>query len=95
MISAVLLMVSAPILSPSIADLNDWAQKRDVAAVEASASPELKGKFDFLRGQGAFGVGRFGWTAEHLKVPGSSAEYVVFTTPLTTQDRGDQVFVFF
>lgn len=75
-----------------VAQINEWAVKRDIANLEASSDPALKGKFQFLRGQGAFGVGRFGWEAKELKDVAGSRTFVVFTTRLTTQDYGDQVF---
>ncbi|MCA0361485.1 MAG: hypothetical protein LCH41_10585 [Armatimonadetes bacterium] len=75
-----------------IADLSKHATAKDITAIEARATPELKGKFAFLKVPGSFGVGRFGWTAELLQDSTTGTEYAVFTTPLTTQDYGDQVF---
>lgn len=80
-----LIQVSAP-------DWNTLASKRDVAGLEASASADCKGKFNFLRGMGAFGVGRTGWKAHILETPAESAKFVVFTSALTTQDYGEQIF---
>ena len=78
--------------SPSIEGLNDLAKARNVDGVEALATPELKGSFAFLRRQGAFGVGRFGWSAIDLPDPFGHSEFVVFSTPLTTQDYGEMIY---
>lgn len=75
-----------------VSEFNDWAVKRDVASIEANSDPSLKGKFQFLKGQGAFGVGRYGWQAKELPDAANGKTYLVFTTQLTTQDYGDQVF---
>ncbi len=69
-----------------------WAQSRDIESIEAHASPSLKGRFQFLRQNGAFGVGRSGWKAELLRDHTRLREYIVFSTALTTQDYGAQVF---
>lgn len=76
----------------SIDILDALAQKRDVAGVEAAADSSLAGKFAFLKGQGAFGVGRYGWRASEIKEVIGGRRFVVFHTALTTQDYGDQVF---
>jgi hypothetical protein len=76
----------------SPADYDVWARGKNVAEIEAAAVPELAGKFAFLRQVGAFGVGSKGWRAESLNDVEGEKRYVVFTTPLTSQDRGDQVF---
>jgi len=75
-----------------VAEFNDWAVKRDVVSIEANSDSSLKGKFQFLKGQGAFGVGRYGWQAKELLDVANGKTYLVFTTQLTTQDYGDQVF---
>ncbi|MCB0826922.1 MAG: hypothetical protein KDC26_12095 [Armatimonadetes bacterium] len=75
-----------------IEGLNDLAKARNIDGIEALASPELKGSFAFLRRQGAFGVGRFGWSAIDLPDPFGDREFVVFSTPLTTQDYGEMIY---
>lgn len=68
------------------------AQARDVPGVEARAVKELSGKFAFLRSNGAYGTGMFGWHAAKLADVSGRREYIVFTTPLTSEDIGEQVF---
>ncbi|MCH7903943.1 MAG: hypothetical protein IH944_05170 [Armatimonadetes bacterium] len=77
---------------PDIALLDRLAQSRDATAIEDLADPALRGEFDFLKGAGAFGVGSLGWHAASLRDPGAQQQYVVFSTPLTTQDYGEFVF---
>jgi hypothetical protein len=76
----------------SISEFEGWAVARDVASIEGHADSSLKGKFSFLKNTGAFGVGQKGWHAEELVDPVGDRRFVVFTTALTTQDYGDQVF---
>ncbi|MFM9873114.1 MAG: M1 family metallopeptidase [Fimbriimonadaceae bacterium] len=76
----------------TIAEFDNWAVARDVASVENNADLSLKGKFAFLTNTGAFGVGQKGWHARELADPIGNRRFVVFTTALTTQDYGDQVF---
>lgn len=78
--------------SSTIATIDELAQKRDSTSLENLATPELKGRFQFLKGAGAYGVGGKGWTAKELHDVASDRTFVVFTTPLTTQDLGEQVF---
>lgn len=74
-----------------LSGIDALAKARQIDAVEALAVPELKGKFHFLRGQGAFGVGEHPWGAKSV-TDQQGTQYVVFFTKLTSQDRGDQVF---
>lgn len=68
-----------------------WAKARDIDSIQTYA-PYLTGKFQFLRQNGAFGVGRSGWSAKLLNDRMTGSQYIVFTTPLTTQDYGEQIF---
>ncbi|MBI5705681.1 MAG: hypothetical protein HZC36_01695 [Armatimonadetes bacterium] len=71
------------------------ASKRDLQALTALSTPELakaKNPFFFLGTQGPYGVGSKGWHAVGLPSPSGKSRYIVFTTPLTSEDRGDQVF---
>lgn len=90
MVHVLLILLSA---GHSGLNYNDLAKNRDVKALEASSAPSLKGRFDFLRERGAYGVGEKGWTAEELSCFSPDENLIVFTTPLTSQDRGDQVFI--
>lgn len=76
-------------LNPSFSNL---AAKRDVASLAKRAVPELENSFQFLRENGAFGAGSKGWKATEIS-PASGHQLVVFHTPLTVQDYGDQVYV--
>ena len=79
---------------PSIVVLDQLAQKRDVEALEKFLEPNGKGSqspFRIIRTNGAYEVGRFGWRVSSLD--GVSGErYVVFSTPLTSEDTGELVF---
>lgn len=88
-------LVLALLLQDPVASLDAAAQKRDVAALLAASNHGVQGKADpffFLKGNGPYDVGRKGWRAKLLQSAGSEERYVVFTTPLTSEDRGDQVF---
>ena len=77
--------------SPLISELDALAQKRDIAGV-ASATGQDAAKFRFLRGDGAYGVGRYGWHVLGLKDPTTGTELAVFSTKITSQDIGEPVF---
>lgn len=87
-----LFLASLALRQLGAAQFDAWVQSRDVASIESHASPELAGKFQYLRGSGAFGVGRSGWHAFELDEPETGKKYMVFTTALTTQDYGDHVY---
>ncbi len=76
----------------SIVEFDGWAKARDVASIENHADAGLKGKFAFLKNTGAFGVGQKGWHVEELVDPVGDRRFLVFTSALTTQEYGDQVF---
>jgi hypothetical protein len=81
--------------SPDVAHLDALAKARDVAGLAEIASADLsrdREPFAFLAREGVFGVGRFGWRALELRVPGRPEAFVVFSTPLTSQDIGEQLF---
>ncbi len=79
--------------NPVVADLNALAQARDVEGLAAYASGSVTEKdFAFLRGTGAYGVGRYPWSALQLDAP-SGKTYLVFSTRVTSQDIGEQLFV--
>jgi hypothetical protein len=75
--------------------INLLAETRDMEDLLTVSAPELRetqpNPFHFLRTGGAYGTGRFGWKAEELKAV-DGKRFIVFTTLLTSQDIGDQVF---
>lgn len=82
-------------LQSSIAPMDAAAKKRDVNALLALSSPALKktkNPFNFISTSGPYGVGTKGWTAKPLTSADGKSRYVVFSTPLTSQDRGEQLF---
>lgn len=83
-------------LQPSVVEeIDRLAQQRDVAGIAAYCSPEFsdaRERLRFLNRAGVYGVGTKGWRAELLNTPDGTQTYVVFTTPLTSQDIGEQVF---
>ncbi len=89
---ALLLLLGPP--NPDIADLDLLARGRNVRGLLDHVGPALRdlNVFDFLTRNGAFGTGRKGWHAFELQDPVGGGTYVVFGTPITTQDYGEFVF---
>lgn len=75
---------------PSLDTLNELAKKRDSKTL-ASYSIKDGSEFKILKG-GAYDVGRFGWKVEAFEPTFTKSKYVVFTTPLTSQDTGELLF---
>lgn len=79
-----------------VADIDALAKARDADAMMAYAGPEVKalGKpFFFLKANGPYGTGRFGWNAIPLTAPGGG-QYLVFSTKITSEDYGEFLFHF-
>ncbi|MBL8059787.1 MAG: hypothetical protein JNK63_03610 [Chthonomonas sp.] len=74
--------------------MNELAAKRDVAALLALSRPDAvrPTAFDFLRTGGVYGGGRSGWTAHELSDADGQRKYAVFSTEMTCEDIGEQVF---
>src|SRR5437879_5318203 len=80
---------------PDTSTLDKLAQNRDVNALTAFETPgSLKpyNPLQVLKTNGPYEVGRFGWRVLDLAPPDKSKSYVVFTTPLTSEDVGEMVF---
>lgn len=75
-----------------VAQLDDWAAKRDVASLTGVASPDAAKALGILKRNGAYGGGSKGWHAVSLVAPAGGQSYVVFTSPQTCEDYGDLVF---
>jgi hypothetical protein len=91
MLAAVLILLHRS-SAPSIEELDRLAQKRDVAGLEKYLeSVPSRSPFAILKTNGAYEVGRLGWHALPLKSP-DGLEYVVFSTPMTSEDTGELVF---
>ncbi len=78
-----------------IAQIDALSKKRDLDGMLAHCSASLKdpvAALGFLKQNGVFEVGRNGWSAHSLDAPGGSKRYVVFSTALTSEDIGEQVF---
>ena len=75
---------------PSLDTLNELAKKKDSKTL-AGYSTGDGSEFKILRG-GAYDVGRFGWKVEAFEPKFTKSKYVVFTTPLTSQDTGELLF---
>ncbi len=90
MLPALLLLQADPFLTR----LNALAQAKVVAKLTSLTVPVVgqTNPMQIVGSVGAYDVGRFGWKVEALKSPTSSKRYVVFTTPLTSQDTGELVF---
>jgi hypothetical protein len=76
--------------------MSSVAEAKDPQKLQSFMSPALRSEMphvaDFLNSGGSYGVGRFGWKAYSLVDPVSKNSYVVFSTPLTCEDMGEQVF---
>ena len=81
-------------LQSPIAAIDALAQKRDEAGMAKYASPALVNakRFRFLVQNGVYETGRSGCPALPLKDPLTAKTYVVFSTKLTSEDIGEQVF---
>lgn len=91
-ISFVLLISNVP---GPLDSLDKLAQARDYVGMLAYCAPGLKvdpNPFLFLKNGGAYGTGRYGWNALQLKDADGKATWAVFTTKLTSEDIGEQVF---
>lgn len=75
---------------PSIETLNGLAKKRDVKALSLYSTGDGS-EFGVLRG-GAYDVGKYGWKVEPLEPKFTPRKFVVFTTPLTSEDTGELLF---
>jgi hypothetical protein len=87
----------ALVLQDPVAQIDAAAKARDIAGVQALASESLKANptaFRFLRQNGTYGVGSKGWRAFRMASADGKGAYLVFTTPITSEDIGDQVFTF-
>lgn len=78
---------------PTLASLDDLAQKRNVAALEdLLTGPKRRvSPFRVLATNGPYDGGRFGWRAIGMHTP-DGRDLVVFSTSLTMQDTGELVF---
>ena len=68
-------------------DYNALAQARNADGLLAVSGPDVKvlnKPFNFLRINGPYETGRFGWTAVTLDAP-SGEKYVVFSTKITSE----------
>jgi hypothetical protein len=79
-------LIQAP---PTIDTLNEWLRKRDITSLSALSTGDGS-EFKVLKG-GAYSVGQYGWKAVPLE-PAWGKKYVVFTTPLTSEDIGELLF---
>lgn len=74
-------------------DLDRLAKARDVAGLSAKAPGAWTGRnpFTVIKTNSAYDTGRFGWTAISGEAPWGQ-KYVVFSTPLTSEDVGERLF---
>lgn len=93
-LAASFLALIGPKTIPSTAELNGFAKSRNVTALTALLDrlPTGPSPFQIMRSGGAYGVGRFGWSAIDLPDPTDHREFVVFSTPLTSEDTGELLF---
>lgn len=87
------MLLLAPLLQqPPIQRLDALAQSRDVDGLnEYLAAPLPRSPFSILKTGGAYIAGAKGWHAKSLQTP-DGASYVVFSTPLISEDAGELLF---
>jgi hypothetical protein len=70
------------------------ARSRDTNGLERLCSKTLANShpFGFLTHDGTYGTGRYGWRAFLLDDLDGKSKYIVFSTPLTSEDTGEQLF---
>src|SRR4051812_41542950 len=81
--------------APDTASLDAMAQKRDVAGISKFLTPDSVkplNPLQVIKTNGAYETGRMGWHVVDLSPPGTDKKFVVFTTPLTSEDIGEMVF---
>lgn len=81
--------------SPDLPTLDALAEKRDLGGLTAYLTPDSIKPYNpltVLKTNGAYETGKFGWHALDLRPPGSSTDYVVLATPITSEDVGEMVF---
>jgi len=95
MLLALFVALASPASPQLIKELDVLAQKRDAAALKRFVSPELLHRnpniMDFVSTGGSYGVGRLGWHVYELQEVNGDTD-AVFSTPLTVEDLGEQVF---
>ena len=84
-----LVLLAVSLQQPPVETLSNLAKKKDFDGL-AKYSTGNGSEFKVLKG-GSYAVGKFGWTAEELAMPGVG-NFVVFTTPLTSEDIGELLF---
>ena len=84
-----LALLAALLQQPTVETLSNLAKRKDIDGL-AKYSTGDGGEFRVFKG-GSYAVGKFGWKAEELDMPGVGS-FVVFTTPLTSEDIGELLF---
>jgi hypothetical protein len=92
-------MVTALILlfaQAGVQNLDRLAQTRDVAGLSRFLEPlneDAQNPFQVIKTNGAYETGKFGWRALEGRAPVGEDTFVVFSTPLTSEDVGELVFL--
>jgi len=82
--------------TPQIQEWDQLARNRDVAKLDQNLlkqGPSEQSPFRFLKTNGAYGSGSMGWRVLGLRDIDGKTEYALFTTNLTSEDIGEQLFV--
>jgi hypothetical protein len=87
----------ARLQEPNIDEIDRLARAKDTAALsKLLATPveptSIENPFTPMRLGGVYGVGRYGWRALLLAEPSGDRRFVVFSTPLTSEDTGELLF---
>lgn len=92
MLAALLLLTQGP-SQETIAKIDNLAKARDIAGLSAYLAP-YKGRNPLspIKTGGCYGVGRYGWRAMYVHM--ANASFILFTTPLTSEDIGELLFKF-
>ncbi len=90
----IVLRILAPVqIDALVPTLDHLAQDRNVSELDTYLvdKPKSRSPFSVIKSGGSYDVGRFGWHALALKSP-SGKPYIVFSTPLTSEDTGEILF---
>jgi len=81
--------------APDLKSLDALAQARNVDKLSQFLTPDSlrpMNPLQVLKTNGAYETGRLGWHALELAPPNSNQSYVVFATPITSEDVGEMIF---
>lgn len=94
MVSTVVFALCALVAQDPLVTMDQLARARDVATLNDLTLPANRkpGNFAFLTTNGVYGGGQSGWSVEGMVTPVTKRNLAVFTTNISCEDIGEQVF---